>query len=211
MADIMDFFAPVIRPDEVLPKHLKKVNVAEADKAYAIIGGISGLLIGLFIAFVGVIGSAFGAAAGLNQLAALSAGLGLAAIIVFPIIFAILSVVFGRIGSWIQAKFTRLFNGTGSFENTYYLMSKLLWPMLVINIVLNILSGIPVIGTLLLWAWILYSVYLTCSVLSIANKVNKWQALGAIIISVIVVTIVVIILMIALVGAIFSAVGVPGA
>ena len=207
MVDVNDFFGVVIRPDEVLPKFLKKVDVSAADKTYAIIGAILGLIFGLLVALAGAFASVFAASAGLQQLVGIAAGLGVLAIIIFPILGAIVVVIGSRFSAWLQAKFTRLFNGLGSFENTYYLASRMVWPLVIANILVNIVAGIiPIIGGLIAIAWWLYSVYLTITLLSIANKVSKLQALAALIIGVIVVGIIAAVLIVILTAVILGSV-----
>lgn len=82
---------------------LKHIDVLSAAKVSAVLCAIWGFIIALislpFIAIAGTFGTYAGTATGLNM-APLMLGLGIASIIVMPIIMAILGFIMGAIGAF---------------------------------------------------------------------------------------------------------------
>jgi hypothetical protein len=85
--------------------------------------------------------------------------------------------VFSHIGFHIIHFIAKLFGGTGTFQNNFYLGSKLLWPTLVANIVIFVLSLIPIAGILINLIWSLYSLYVFVVLVSVANNISRIKAL----------------------------------
>lgn len=166
--DVMDFFDILIHPKERMPKEVKKANAHEAVKTFAIVGAIVGFFIGLVIAFASGV-------AGIMTSTPL-AGLGILAIIIVPIILAVFLVVGSAISSGLTWLIANLFGGKGTFEQNYYLSSRLLWPSTVAGVLVGIVSTIPILGWLVQFAWILYSIYLTIILISVANKLSMGHA-----------------------------------
>ena len=75
---------------------LKKIGVMSMAKLYGVIFAVMGLIAGIFMGLFGALLAAFGSAAG---------GLGLAAIIVLPIIYGIMGFVSGAIGAFLYNLF----------------------------------------------------------------------------------------------------------
>gem|GEM_PF-3351229 len=182
----MSFFDIVLRPQETMVEDVKHVNMQEANRTIGIYGGIIGLLFGIIFSVFSII---FGAvAAGMLQnipVVGVIAGLGLLSILIMPILGAIFALVFTHVGMHIVHFLAKLLGGTGTFQNNYYLWSRLLWPAIagniIINIVIFILNIIPilglVIGSLLSFFWYFYNIYLTTVVISVANNISRLRAL----------------------------------
>mgnify|MGYP001566580589 CR=1 FL=1 len=176
MTDVMKFFEIILRPEPVMQGLLKKTDRNEAMRTFALVGAIMGLLFGIG-AFLGAgfIGGG------------LLAGLGLIAIIVFPIIFAIMVVIGAVIGFGIITIIAGLLGGKGTFDQHFYLGSKLAIPGLIISIVTTVLGIIPLIGGLIGLIWNLYSIYLQVVLISVVGKMSKLRALVVIVIPIVIV------------------------
>ncbi len=74
---------------------LKRFGVMSVARLYAVLMAVAGFIVGLFMAIISLIS---GMAA---NSAVLGFGLGLASIIVFPIIYAVLGFVCGAIGAFL--------------------------------------------------------------------------------------------------------------
>jgi hypothetical protein len=196
--DEMGFFDIIIHPDETMAAEKKKASVSEAHKTFAIYGAIFGLIVGIFIAIIGVaVGGALGTTLNSIPLLGFFFGLGLLAVILVPILNAIFTVVFSYIWYFVISVVAQALGGTGTFEPTYYLGSRLIWPTLVASVIVGILGIIPFLGWLLQIVWFFYSIYLGVTLISVAHNMGKFKALLAFIIPVI--------LLIVLIGMIFGA------
>ncbi len=165
----MEFFDIVIHPKERMPLEKKNADAKEAAKAFALVGIVVGLGLGILAAFIGSIASPF--------LGGMATGLGLAAIIVFPIVFAILAVIGSAISSGIVWVIARVLGGTGTFAGNYYLASRLLWPLFFAGIIVGIVAMIPLLGWLIQLLWFLYVAYLSITMISIANTISMARAI----------------------------------
>lgn len=188
--DGMTFFDIIRFPSRVMAAEVKNASTKEAMKAFAIYGLVIGLLLGLLVAFFAGLVSMLGIFGSNNGFVALAAGFGLLAIIILPIIFAVISVVGSYISSGIMWLVAKLLGGKGTFEQNYYLFSRLLWPVLVITFLANILVLIPVIGSLIPLVWTLYLFYLYVVVISTANTISKLKALIAFVVPAIIVMVI---------------------
>jgi hypothetical protein len=72
---------------------IKKIGVLSAAKVYAAMGAVGGLFVGAFMTLLGA--TAKGSAGGLL------AGIGVLAIIILPVIYAILCFVLGAVGAFL--------------------------------------------------------------------------------------------------------------
>lgn len=178
--DVIAYFDIIRNPRENMTKALKNVNMMEAAKSFALAGALWGLLVGLFFAFLGTL---FGALVGTQSgpLGAVLAGLGALSIIVLPIVAAIIAVVGAVIGYGIMSLAAGVLGGKGTFDQAFYLGSRLVWPLLIAGIIVNILTLIPVLGWLIQVAWGFYTVYLLTILISVSHKLSMWKSFGAIV------------------------------
>ncbi|QQR92845.1 MAG: YIP1 family protein [Candidatus Iainarchaeum archaeon] len=205
MTDIMEYFQIILKPEETMQRIVKKPDMKAADQAFLIYGGIIGLIFGVVVALFASIVSAIASVAG-EGVVALIAGLGFLAIIIFPIVFAIVSLVGSKISYWIFYKVTALLGGKGTYDQNFWLGSQLIWPILFAQIIVWILGFVPLIGFLISIIWAFYTIYLFVVLLSVANKVSKLRALAAWILTVVLLIVVVIILAMVLASVIFAGV-----
>ena len=122
----MGFFDVLVHPREVLEKEIPNTNLNAALKTYAIYGAITGLLLGIFFALLfGFLGAILGAATSEIPIVGVLAGLGLASIVVMPILMVILILVSTVIVWGIYWIIAKVLGGTGTFTQNYFLSSKL--------------------------------------------------------------------------------------
>ncbi len=179
----MHFFDIIIKPAPTMQEALKKVDVGQARKYYAIYGAIIGFIFGAVVAVIGTaVAALFGGATQNNPLLGIVVGLGVLSIIVLPIVFALITVIGAHVWYWVVWKIATAFGGSGTFENNYFLSAKLLFPSLAASIIVSILGIVPLLGALLNFAWVLYSIYLLVILISVANSLSKWKALAILII-----------------------------
>jgi hypothetical protein len=76
---------------------IRKIGIGSAVKFFAVFYGFLGLLIGACVALFALIGAGMSATADESVPAWLGAGLGVGAIIAFPIFYAVLGVISGLI------------------------------------------------------------------------------------------------------------------
>ena len=178
--DAMSYFDIIRYPREHMAKALKKVDMGEAVKSFALAGAVWGLLAGLVFAFLGTF---FGALVGSESagLGAVLAGLGMLSLIVLPIAAAVMAVLGGAIGYGVIWFGSNLLGGKGTFEQLFYLGSRLVWPLLIAGVVVNILTLIPILGWLIQLAWGVYTVYLLTTLVSVASKLSMLKSFAAII------------------------------
>lgn len=197
---VVEYFNIIIKPEPTMQGDLKTVDRREAMKSYALVGAVFGLIIGLGIASLGGLLSTLGGNAGL-----LIGGLGVLAIIVFPVLLAIFSVIGGFIGVGIMYLIAKALGGTGTFDQQFYLSSRLIWPMFFAMIGVFILTLIPVVGVLISFVWNLYSIYLQVMLVSVAHKVSKLKALLIVLVPIILVIIIAAIFAAALIASLIGA------
>lgn len=172
----MEFFTILMRPQPVMEAEKKNADTMKGVKTVALVGAIYGLLLALAQVVLGGL-NFLGGNAGMG---ALFAGLGIVSIIILPIVFALLMVIFSVIligVVWIVAK---LLGGKGTFADNYYLYSRLAFPTFVIGAVLFILGLIPVVGVLfglISFVFNIYMLYVFVILVSVANKVSKARAI----------------------------------
>jgi len=85
------------------PVKLKRIGVLSLAKFYAIMMGIMGLIIGIFIAFIAIISSISGSIAtstASGQLG-LFAGLGFLGIVIIPLFYATLGFIIGVVSAFL--------------------------------------------------------------------------------------------------------------
>jgi len=198
----MGFFDIILKPQPTMEAEKSKADTMAAVKTYAIYGAIIGLLIGIVLAFLSTLLGAFGSLFSQGAMGFFT-GLGIAAIIVMPIVVAILSVIGSAISYGIYWIIAKLLGGTGTFTQNYYLGSKLVWPVLVATIIAGILQIIPILGQIIYVVWLLYTIYLAVVLLSVANSISKVKAFIAWLIPVIII----VILMMALIGSLIASLG----
>lgn len=186
----MELFEIILHPKEKMAAELKKVNMDWAHKQFALYGAIIGLVLGIGVALLGgILGAVLGNAMQSNIIFGLVAGLGLLAIIIMPIIGALVTVVGSFIGYGIMYFVAKLLGGTGTFDANYFLGAKLLVPLIVANIIVGLLGIVPLIGALVNLIWFFYSVYLTVVLVSTANKLNMLKSLIVVILPIILIVI----------------------
>lgn len=212
--NFMGFFDILIKPEPTMQGMLKDANLGAAIKNFAIYGAVVGLVLGVLIAIVvgllgAVLASLFGPAAGIVST------MGFAAIIVLPILFAIMVVIFSFISYgliWLVAK---VLGGKGPFTNTYYLASKILWPVLVVTIVVQIImfalamipgAGIAISGLVSL-LFSLYMLYLIVVLISIANSISKIKAIVVMLVLLVIVVILAFIFALSMIASIMAMAG----
>lgn len=161
--DIVHYFNIVLHPQETMTADVKDAELKKAMKPFAIFGALAGLVIGLGIAAGGMIGG----------LGALS----IAAVIIVPIVLAILMVLGTGFSSGLYFLVAKLVGGKGTFVQNYYLNARLFWPVLFASIIAVALTLIPFVGWLFQIIWVLYSIYLSIMVISVANNISKLRAL----------------------------------
>jgi len=192
----MGFFDVLVHPREVLEKEIPNTNLNAALKTYAIYGAITGLLLGIFFALLfGFLGAILGAATSEIPIVGVLAGLGLASIVVMPILMVILILVSTVIVWGIYWIIAKVLGGTGTFTQNYFLSSKLVWPVLVAGLIVGILSLIPLLGFLIMLAWTLYSIYIHAVAISVANKISVLKAVIVYLIPVVIIIVLVILLL----------------
>lgn len=203
---VVEYFDIIIKPEPTMQGDLKRVDRREAMKTYAIAGAIIGLVMGIAVASLG--GLLSGLAGGLG---ALFIGLGVVAIILFPIAFAVISVLGSFVGTGIMYLIAKALGGKGTFDQHYYLSSRLIWPTFFATIGIFILTLIPAVGVLINFIWNVYSIYLQVVLIAVAHKVSKLKALVIILLPLIVVSIILMIfaatLLIGLLGANVAMIG----
>lgn len=174
----MDFIEYIQHPRERLSEDVKKVDMDWAHKRFALCGAVIGLIIGIGLALVGgILGAVLGAAAQSNAVLGIVAGLGMLAIIIMPIVMAAVFVIGSYIGYGVMYFIAKLVGGTGSLDANYFLGAKLLVPIIIANIIVNILGMIPLLGALIHVVWFFYSIYLTVVLVSVANKLSMGKSL----------------------------------
>lgn len=81
-------------------KTLKRIDVLSLAKFQTVLMALMGLLVGVFVAFFGFLFQAFAGrfVEGGEALPALGAGLGVAALFILPIVYAVIGFIAGLIG-----------------------------------------------------------------------------------------------------------------
>lgn len=166
MGFIEDWKEVLTKPKEVFAKRKKEADVMAAAKTYAILGGIVGLFYGIMLAFLGAL---FAAVPGLGWVAAL----GILAIPVSIILFAVLEVIGTLIGFGILYVIAKLLGGTGDFKTHYYLPSLYILPLMVLMLVLAI---IPILGAIANLVLMVYSLYLLTLAFKEAHGLSTGKA-----------------------------------
>ncbi len=169
---VVEYFNIIIKPEPTMQGDLKSVDRREAMKSYALVGAVFGLILGLGFATLGGLLSTLGGSAG-----ALFGGLGVLAIIVFPILLAILTVIGSLIGTGIMYLIAKALGGSGTFDQQFYVSSRLVWPAFFATIGIFFLTLIPFVGVLISFVWNLYSLYLQVVLISVVHKVSKMKGL----------------------------------
>ncbi len=167
------FFDIIVHPRETAKAQISKVNMKEAQKTYLILGAIVGLFIALILL---VIFSVAGSGSNQSGMDDVLAGLGLAIIIVVPVVMALATLVFAYITNGIQYLIAQVFGGKGKFETHFYVFSRTLWPLAVTGIIMFVLSAIPIIGWLIPFFWQLYVIYLSAILISVIHQVSMPKA-----------------------------------
>ncbi len=163
---IEDWKDVLTKPKEVFAKRKKDASIGAAAKTYAILGGIVGLFYGLLIAFLGAL---FAAIPGMEFLAAL----GLVAIPIAIVLFAVLEVIGTLIGFGILYVIAKLLGGSGDFKTHYYLPSLYVLPLTVLMLVLAV---IPFLGALVNLVLLFYSAYLLTMAFKEAHGLSTLKA-----------------------------------
>ena len=160
--DVVHYFDIILHPEETMKADVKNADMKTAMKSFGIAGAIAGFFVGLAVAFGG---AAFGLGA-----------LSYAAIIVVPIVFAILMAVGSGFGYGLYYLVAKLLGGKGTFVQNYFFGSRLFWPMIFASIIVGIITMIPFVGWLVQIIWFLYTIYLSVVLISVANNITKLRA-----------------------------------
>lgn len=161
--DVPKFFDIILHPEETMKTNLKDAELKRAMKPFLWTGGLLGLFVGLGIALGG-------SAAGLGPLA-------YAAIVIVPIVLALLMAMFAGFGAALYFFISKLFGGQGTFVGNYYLSSRLFWPIISAEVIVFLLSLIPIAGFFIQIIWFFYTIYLYIILISVANNISKLKAL----------------------------------
>jgi hypothetical protein len=202
----MGFFDILIHPRETMEQEKSKSSLNAAIKTFVIYYLIVGLLAGIGITILTAIGAGFlGPMAGAEfWFWRILINLGYLAIVIVPILAIIFGLICTMIGTGIYWLIAKAFGGTGTFTENYYLMSKLVWQLLVLGIVISLLGLIPILGAIITLLWLLYVIYLAVILISVANKISTIKALIVVLIPVIIAFILSIALLLALIATLIS-------
>ena len=152
----------------------KNANTMKGVKTFALAGVIVGLLMALGMIVGGV--NIFGATPGFGGVIT---GLGIVALVVLPIVFAILVVLSTLIVSAIIHVIAKILGGQGTFAEFYYLYSRLAIPTIIIGLLFFVLGLIPIVGLivgLISFIWNLYMIWVFIILVSVAYNVSKVKA-----------------------------------
>ena len=191
MGMIETWMGVLTKPVETFATEKKNSSIMAGVKQYAIIFGIFGLLMGIEVAAMAYIMSFFPPAGNLSFIRSL----GIAAIIVVPIIFIVGGIILTLIGVGIQFLIAKLLGGTGTFEQQYYLSSLTAMPALILSIIAGIISGLfgkvpileVIITLLLILAIGLYLLYLQTKAIKEAHQFSTLKAFAVLFITPIIV------------------------
>lgn len=183
----MGFFDILLKPQPIMEGEKAKANMGSAIKTYVVYAIVIGVILGIFFALaINFLVALAGPLATQNAMLGLFAGLGWFAIIVVPILMIIFMLIGSIIGWGILWIIAKILGGKGSFTETYYLSSRLLWPVFIVGIIVGIISAIlgiiPFLGGIVSLLWVLYEIYLVMILLSVANSMSKLRALIVILI-----------------------------
>lgn len=172
--DVLNYFNVIVSPKKNLEEEIKKVNYMEALKSFALFGLVTGLLLGIIIALATSVPSLIGAA--LLQDGGTLQNVGLAAIVVLPVVLITATLIITHILVGINWLLARVLGGKGTFQQNYYIQSRLLWPNLILFGILFILMIIPIVGLLALLGLFIFSLYINLHLyiraISIANSIS---------------------------------------
>ncbi|MBU1198139.1 YIP1 family protein [Candidatus Micrarchaeota archaeon] len=134
MQFVDQWVAVLTKPKETYASEKGKSSLAEGAKHLAVAYGIMGLIYGLGIAL-------FSASLTVIPGAGAIAGLGMAMIVVAPIMMAVFGIVASLIGNGIIWIIAKVLGGNGPFEQQFYLSSLYLAPIALLGL-------IPLVGML---------------------------------------------------------------
>lgn len=178
-------------PEKALAGEKKNATVTKGMIPYAIIGLVIGIPLGAIIALAATLFSTlFGAGAPLL-------GLGLSAVIVFPLVCVAVLVVASLVGEGLLFAFAKLLGGKGSFAQQYYLSSVIVFPAAFLGFIGMILGLIPFLGVLASLALSIYAFYLHVLAVKEAHGFSVLRALAAVILPAVVVFLLVMLLLFA--------------
>ena len=194
----------IIKPAETFKAEKAKASLGKGMFNYAIINVIAGFLVGIAIAvFVSILPSTGPYAQILSMLKVL----GIAAIIVMPILFAILAIIGSLIGQGIFYIFAKLLKGQGTFVQQYYLTS-LYVPIL--GIISFIVMLIPFIGTFISFIVALFTLYLLTIALRETHNYSTGRAVLTWLIAAIAIFIILLIIIVLAIMAFVIPMGIVG-
>ncbi len=164
--------AVLLKPNDVLAKEAKaKVTLMDGLIGYVIAGIIGGL--------ISVISLTLFSSAALKSSPLLGA-------MSNPLLLLAFGLVMGIISSFIMAGLvhlvSKMLGGKGAFTSLYYLLSVIAVPIAVLNVV----SIIPLLGSIISLVVGLYSLYLWVVAVSKLYGMSMMRSAGAVIISVVV-------------------------
>jgi len=140
-----DWKAVLMQPKETFAKQKSNASIMGGLKNYLISGAIYGVIAMLVFLIFGAMGGAAGAAVG--------GGVGMIAALAYIVMIPLGALIGGAI-LYVIAK---LLGGTGDFKTHFYLPSLFAAPMAIAGV----FGVIPLIGMLVSFAILLYSLYLT--------------------------------------------------
>jgi hypothetical protein len=169
------------KPQETFAAEKQNASIAGGMKQFAIVYGIIGFLVGLFVALVAAVFP-------LPKEVEFLKLFGLAAIIAVPIVAIILGIIATLINSLIYFVFSKIFGGTGSFTQQYYLYALFSAPL---SLVTLLLFAIPFLGWLIALLLALYSLCLLTLSLKEAHGYETWKAVASWLVPVIIIILIV--------------------
>ncbi len=150
------------KPKEVFPSEIKNASLADGAKNWAIAGFVGGLINALVMSLVGIGGLP-------------ATGLNIVALLVGAITMAILAPLLNLIGHLILSFIAKLFGGTGSWTQHYYLMSLPALPVMVLTSGLN---AIPFAGGFLSLLVSVYMLYLLTLAIQMSHGLTTLKAVA---------------------------------
>lgn len=142
----------------------------------AIAGFIGGIGIGIGSALRVLIQSG-GNSSGVGTFAMYICGVPIAMAILSPIGLALSTALF----QWVA----KMFGGVGSYEKLIYSLAAISVPITIASGVINLLSGVPIVGicvSLFSFAVSLYAIYLNITAVKAVNRFGWGQAAGSVLI-----------------------------
>ncbi len=183
----MGFFDVLIKPKETFEMEKGKETLGKAILPYAILSAIFGVLaaivtpynntlLSIIPAFSNQLGLLLGTTSSAGTIIRIVTG---AALFLAGILLQLIII------GWIFL-IAKILGGKGSYTRLFYFESLFVWPMLVANILVAILSLIPIIGILIALAFGIWNIYLRLTMLKSAMEFGYIRAIATYLLSIII-------------------------